>query len=166
MTPTKLLIGQILVVFAIVIAGVWAATQWAAAMLAYQPELGPAWFRLLGTPVYRPWAIFPWWYHFNAYAPHVFDKAGRWPAPVGLSAVVQPLPDRCGARASRAMSPLMDRRAGLNPGRSRKQGCSMTPVYSSVACMAAICAIMARSMSWSSRRLVRARASAWSFPRC
>ena len=42
-TPTKLLIGQILVVFAIVIAGLWAATQWAAAMLAYQPELGPAW---------------------------------------------------------------------------------------------------------------------------
>ena len=33
-TPTKLLIGQILVVFAIVIAGLWAATQWAAAMLA------------------------------------------------------------------------------------------------------------------------------------
>ena len=43
MTPTKLLIGQILIVFAIVIAGVWAATQWAAAMLAYQPELGAPW---------------------------------------------------------------------------------------------------------------------------
>jgi type IV secretion system protein VirD4 len=75
-TPTKLLIGQILIVFAIVIAGLWAATQWAASMLAYQPELGPAWFRLFGTPVYRFWAIFPWWYHFEAYAPHVFDRAG------------------------------------------------------------------------------------------
>ena len=40
MTPTKLLIGQIIVVFAIVLAGVWFATQWAAAELAYQPELG------------------------------------------------------------------------------------------------------------------------------
>lgn len=39
MTPTKLLIGQILIVFAIVIAGVWASTQWAATMLAYQPQL-------------------------------------------------------------------------------------------------------------------------------
>ena len=36
-TPTKLLIGQILIVFAIVFAGVWVATQWAAAMLGYQP---------------------------------------------------------------------------------------------------------------------------------
>jgi type IV secretion system protein VirD4 len=76
MTPHKLLIGQILVVFAIVIAGVWAATQWAAAMLAYQPQLGLPWFNLLDTPVYRPWAIFAWWYHYDAYAPHVFDKAG------------------------------------------------------------------------------------------
>ena len=54
MTPTKLLIGQILVVLAIVIAGVWAATQWAAAMLAYQPELGLPWFRLGSMPIYHP----------------------------------------------------------------------------------------------------------------
>jgi len=76
MTPTKLLIGQIIVVFAIVIAGVWASTQWAATMLAYQPQLGLPWFNLFHTPVYRPWAIFSWWYHYDAYAPHVFDKAG------------------------------------------------------------------------------------------
>jgi type IV secretion system protein VirD4 len=76
MTPTKLLIGQIFVVFAIVIAGIWAATQWAAAMLAHQPELGLAWFLLFDAPVYRPWQIFAWWYHFDAYAPEVFDKAG------------------------------------------------------------------------------------------
>jgi type IV secretion system protein VirD4 len=61
MTPTKLLIGQILVVFAIMVLGVWAATQWAAAMLGYQPGLGPAWFELRGTPFYRPWALFWWW---------------------------------------------------------------------------------------------------------
>lgn len=76
MSPTKLLIGQIFVVFAIVVAGVWAATQWCAAMLGYQPQLGLPWFELFGMPVYRPWAIFLWWYHFEAYAPHVFDKAG------------------------------------------------------------------------------------------
>ncbi len=84
MTPTKLLIGQILIVFAIVVAGLWAATQWAAAMLAYQPELGQPWFRLGYLPVYRPWALFPWWYHFDAYAPHVFDKAGTLAATSGL----------------------------------------------------------------------------------
>jgi type IV secretion system protein VirD4 len=76
MTPTKLLIGQILIVFAIVILGLWAATQWAAAMLAYQPELGLPWFRLGELPLYRPWALFGWWYHYNAYAPLVFDRAG------------------------------------------------------------------------------------------
>ena len=76
MTPTKLLIGQILVVFAIMIGGIWAATQWAAAMLAYQPELGAPWTILAGFPVYRPWALFVWWYHFGAYAEPVFDRAG------------------------------------------------------------------------------------------
>jgi type IV secretion system protein VirD4 len=75
-TPTKLLIGQILVVFAIVVAGVWAATQWCAAMLGHQPELGVPWFTLGELPVYRPWSIFWWWFSFEAYAPEVFDKAG------------------------------------------------------------------------------------------
>jgi type IV secretion system protein VirD4 len=76
MTPTKLLIGQIIIVFAIVILGVWAATQWCAAMLGYQPQLGPPWYVLFGWPVYRPWALFPWWYWYDAYAPQVFNKAG------------------------------------------------------------------------------------------
>ena len=84
MTPTKLLIGQILVVFAIMMLGVWAATQWAAAMLAYQPGLGPAWFELRGVPFYRPWALFPWWFHFEAYAPAVFNKAGALAAASGF----------------------------------------------------------------------------------
>jgi type IV secretion system protein VirD4 len=75
-TPTKLLIGQIFVVFGIVFVGLWAATQWAAAMLAYQPELGRPWAIVGGLPVYRPWALFGWWYHYDAYAREVFDKAG------------------------------------------------------------------------------------------
>ena len=76
MTPTKLLIGQILIVLAIILLGVWGSTQWAASMLGYQPELGPAWFRLCDLPAYRPWSLFVWWYHFEAYAPEVFDRAG------------------------------------------------------------------------------------------
>jgi type IV secretion system protein VirD4 len=75
MTPTKLLIGQILIVFAIVIAGVWAATQWAAAELGYQAQLGALWAVLLGTPVYQPWKLFEWWYAYDAYAPRIFDRA-------------------------------------------------------------------------------------------
>jgi type IV secretion system protein VirD4 len=76
MTPTKLLIGQILVVFAIVIAGVWVATQWAAAELGYQAQLGAPWVVLFGIPVYQPWKLFEWWYAYEAYAPHIFDRAG------------------------------------------------------------------------------------------
>ena len=76
MTPTKLLIGQVLIVFAIMLLGLWAATQWAAAMLAYQRELGPRWFSVGGLPLYRPWALFGWWFHYDAYAPAVFNRAG------------------------------------------------------------------------------------------
>lgn len=78
MTPTRLLIGQIVIVFSIVLLGIWIATQWAAAQLAYQPQLGLPWFKLFGIPIYRPWSIFPWWYHYDAYAPHIFDKAGLY----------------------------------------------------------------------------------------
>ena len=76
MTPTRLLIGQIVIVFGIVLLGIWIATQWAAVQLAYQPQLGLPWFKLFGVPIYRPWSLFPWWYHYDAYAPHIFDKAG------------------------------------------------------------------------------------------
>ncbi|WP_206243641.1 conjugal transfer protein TraG [Novosphingobium terrae] len=76
MTPTKLLLGQILVVFSIVLAGIWFATQWAAWHLAYQPELGSPWFSIGAIHLYRPWAIFVWWYHFDAYAPHIFTQSG------------------------------------------------------------------------------------------
>ena len=85
MTPTKLLIGQIIVVFAIVLAGVWFATQWAAAELVYQPELGRPWFMAFGRPIYRPWALFGWWFSFEAYAPVLFEKAGAIAATSGLA---------------------------------------------------------------------------------
>lgn len=76
MTPTKLLIGQIAVVFAIVTLGVWAATQWCADMLDYQAQLGAPWLVCFGWPIYEPWKLFEWWYHYEAYAPETFDKAG------------------------------------------------------------------------------------------
>ena len=76
MTPTKLLVGQIFIVFAIVILGLWAATQWVASMLGYQAQLGAPWTIAFDTPIYRPWQLFRWWYHYEAYAPEVFDKAG------------------------------------------------------------------------------------------
>ncbi|MBY0511379.1 MAG: conjugal transfer protein TraG [Rhodospirillaceae bacterium] len=84
MTPTKFLFGQIIAVFAVVIAGVWAATQLAAMDLGYQPRLGAAWFELFSVPVYHPWRLFQWWYAFDAYAPAVFDRAGIVAASSGM----------------------------------------------------------------------------------
>ncbi|WP_417462955.1 conjugal transfer protein TraG [Kordiimonas sp.] len=87
MTPTKLLIGQIVIVFAIVIGAVWSATQWVAGALHFQPRLGPAWFEAFGYPVYLPWRLFEWWYAYEAYAPDVFNRAGIIAASGGVVGV-------------------------------------------------------------------------------
>ncbi|PBB99013.1 conjugal transfer protein TraG [Mesorhizobium sp. WSM3862] len=84
MSPTKLLIGQIAIVFAIVLLGVWAATQWCAHMLAFQEQLGAPWFVAAGWPIYEPWKLLEWWFQFDAYAPEVFDKAGMLAGTSGL----------------------------------------------------------------------------------
>lgn len=76
MQGTNVLFGQIAVVFGIVIAGVWGATQWTASTLGYQLRLGSPWFDFLGTPIYHPWKLFEWWFVFDAYAPRVFDTGG------------------------------------------------------------------------------------------
>ncbi|MBL4896107.1 MAG: hypothetical protein JKY75_04475, partial [Erythrobacter sp.] len=60
MSATRILWGQILVVFALTLAGVWAGTQWTAYALGYQAQLGAPWFSVSGAPVYPPYAIF-WW---------------------------------------------------------------------------------------------------------
>lgn len=40
MSASKIFWGQVIAVAFITLAGVWGATQWAAAALAYQPERG------------------------------------------------------------------------------------------------------------------------------
>ncbi len=88
MQGTNVLFGQIAVVFGIVIAGVWSATQWTAAALGYQLRLGSPWFDFFGTPVYHPWKLFEWWFFFDAYASQVFDIGGAIAGGSGMVAVV------------------------------------------------------------------------------
>ncbi len=88
MTPTKLLIGQILLVFGIVIGTVWFSTQWVAGQLGHQPRLGPAWFELGSYPIYLPWRLFEWWYAFEPYAPGLFNRAGFMAAAGGILGVI------------------------------------------------------------------------------
>jgi len=71
-TATKILWGQILTVFAIVLTTTWGATQWTAWRLGFQPQLGSPWFDLAGLSVYPPPAFFWWWYFYDAYAPRIF----------------------------------------------------------------------------------------------
>ena len=69
---TTILWGQVLIVGLVALLFVWAATQWTAWRLGFQPELGEPWFSLFGWPVYIPPAFFWWWYWYDAYAPRVF----------------------------------------------------------------------------------------------
>ncbi|MGL4559361.1 MAG: IncP-type conjugal transfer protein TraG, partial [Afipia sp.] len=72
MPATKVLWGQIVVVFSIVLMTTWGATQWTAWRLAYQFELGRPWTEIGHFPVYPPPAFFWWWFSFDAYAPGIF----------------------------------------------------------------------------------------------
>ena len=51
MSGTKILWGQIIIVFAIVLTTTWAATEWTAWRLGFQPQLGAPWFELAGLAV-------------------------------------------------------------------------------------------------------------------
>ncbi|MDH6234833.1 type IV secretion system protein VirD4 [Mesorhizobium soli] len=87
MSATKILWGQIAVVFLIVIATTWAATQYVAWKLGFQSQLGTPWFVLAGVPVYYPPTIFWWWYFYDAYAPEIFTKGGIIAASGGFIAI-------------------------------------------------------------------------------
>ncbi|MBV9840624.1 MAG: conjugal transfer protein TraG [Sphingomonadaceae bacterium] len=88
MNATKILWGQVMAVCTVALAFVWAATQWTAAALGYQAQLGTPWFRLDGYPIYHPPAFFWWWFAYDAYAPQVFVHGAYIAAAGGLAAVV------------------------------------------------------------------------------
>ncbi|MBR0963995.1 conjugal transfer protein TraG [Bradyrhizobium diazoefficiens] len=73
MSSTRVLWGQICAALGIVLVTMWAATQWVAWKLGFQPQLGPPWFVLIGgLPVYYPPAFFWWWLVYDVYAPKIF----------------------------------------------------------------------------------------------
>ncbi len=86
MSATKILWGQVLAVCTVVLAFVWAATEWTAWQLAFQPELGRPWFELFHWPVYLPPAFFWWWFSFDAYAHDIFVEGGYIAGAGGIAA--------------------------------------------------------------------------------
>ncbi|PLK22680.1 conjugal transfer protein TraG [Porphyrobacter sp. TH134] len=88
MSATRILWGQIIAVLCLTLAGIWTATQWIAASLGYQAGLGPPVFILADTPIHPPWAIFWWWFSYEAYAPHIFETGGVIAASGALLSVI------------------------------------------------------------------------------
>ena len=87
MSATKILWGQVVVVLLIVFAAIWAATQWTAWRLGYQPQLGEPWLQLASLPLYPPPAFFLWWYWFDAYAPKIFIEGAVIASSGGFAAI-------------------------------------------------------------------------------
>jgi type IV secretion system protein VirD4 len=88
MNATKILWGQVLLVSAVVLAFIWAATEWTAWKLGFQSQLGHPWFELVGWPVYEPPAFFWWWFAYDAYARPIFVEGAYIAASGGIAAVV------------------------------------------------------------------------------
>jgi len=87
MSATKILWGQILIVFLIVLSTTWGATEYVAWKLGFQAQLGPPWFILFGWPIYHPPAFFWWWFSYDAYAPEIFTAGAFIAASGGFIAI-------------------------------------------------------------------------------
>ncbi|MFZ5619328.1 MAG: conjugal transfer protein TraG [Pseudomonadota bacterium] len=84
MTPTKILIGQAIVVILIIFVAMAAATQFVAISFGFDAALGKPWFVVGNLPVYYPWRLFEWWFAYEAYAPDVFMRGGAIAASGGM----------------------------------------------------------------------------------
>ncbi len=84
---TKILWGQIVIVTGVALLFVWAATQWVAFRLGFQPQLGEPMTEVFGLPVYPPWNVFVWWYWYDAYAPRVFMEGAIVAGAGGIAAI-------------------------------------------------------------------------------
>ena len=83
----KILWSQIIVVCSIALAFIWAATEWTAWRLGFQPQLGEPLFMAFGWPVYSPPSFFIWWYWYDAYAPQVFVEGAVIAGSGGIAAI-------------------------------------------------------------------------------
>jgi type IV secretion system protein VirD4 len=88
MNATKILWVQVLLVCATVLGFIWAATEWTAWQLAFQPQLGHPWFVLFGWPMYQPPSFFWWWFAYDAYAHEIFVTGGFIAGAGGVGAFV------------------------------------------------------------------------------
>ena len=145
----------------------WAATEWTAWQLAFQPQLGHPWFTLFGWPIYQPPAFFWWWFAYDAYAHEIFVTGGFIAGAGGIAAfVVAVAMSVWRAREVKKVTTYGSARwAETREIRSARAFCIPT-AFCSVAGAAPISATTARNMCCASRRRDPARASASSCRRC
>ena len=157
----RILWGQIAVVFTIVLVMVWAATQWTAFRLGFQPQLGNPWFELVGLPVYYPPAFFWWWFSFDAYAPAVFVEGGIIAVSGGFLAIAAAIfMSIIRAREARNVA-TYGPRDGPRTRKSARPDCSAPMASCSADTTGTICAMTVPSMSYASPRRAAAKASGW-----
>lgn len=68
--------GQLLSVLGAIVIAAGLSTQFTASSLGYQRALGPPEAIVLGVPLYMPWKLFEWWFHYDAYARDIFQTGG------------------------------------------------------------------------------------------
>jgi type IV secretion system protein VirD4 len=156
MSATKILWGQIATVFLIVLMTTWAATQWTAYRLGFQPQLGLPWFELGGWPIYYPPAFFWWWYFYDAYAPPIFIEGGLYRGVRRLH--LHRRRDRhvglAGARGEERRD-IRFRPMGGRPRSERRRPARARMASCSGSSSATICATTVPSMCCASRRPIR-----------
>ncbi len=163
MNATKILWGQVLLVSAVVLAFVWAATEWTAWKLGFQSQLGHPWFELLGWPVYQPPAFFWWWFAYDAYARDIFVEGAYIAASGGIAAVVVAVAMSVWrAREVKRVTTYGSARWAETREVAPRRPASAVTACSSAAGAATTSAMTAPSMCCASRRPEAARASAWS----
>ena len=166
MSSSRSLVLQAITAVVLTLGLVWAATQWAAAMLGHQPALGTPWIGLGGVKVYAPWKLFAWWLAFDAQAPDVFRRAGarcrarghrqRRSSPSG-----EPPggPSRNSQATTYGSARWADSADVRDAGLLARQRRRARPLSTT-----ATCATTVPSMCWPWRRPAPARASAWCVP--
>jgi len=76
MSAGRIYWGQIACVLFAFVASMFAATQWTAATLGHQAQLGEPDAIVGSLRLYAPWKFLIWWFHYDAYAREVFETAG------------------------------------------------------------------------------------------
>ncbi len=161
MTGTKILIGQIMVVFALIIGAVWLATQMTADTLGHQAALGAPWFIAGETPIYKPWRLFQWWYAYEAYAPEVFARGGLIAvsgSALGFLAAI--IGSVLRSRHERHVTTYGSARWASAPDLKRAGLFADKGVFLGRG-KSAICVMTALNMSWRLHQRVQARAWGW-----